>query len=313
MCCNPPQKLRRESWKRYNQLFNRDFWRVPLKEAGCSAVQPRPEQERTEPWHGYQTAHKDFLRRLTLSSFWTQHLLDRGFDEKEIAQKEYKSTPNADALYALADVLFPRYESVWQQIPGFDLDDEGLPYLVVGTGRLIIPIRDHHGEVHGLQVRKREGKPKYAWFSKNGVGGPVFHHNPGDDTLLLTEGPLKADLTSFRTGWRTLSYQGVSCLGKLGEELSRLPTIRRVFVANDADFAVNPAVFAGTQQAVRDLQELGLTPELLVWDTAGSGKDVHPKGIDDFLLAAGGTDGLYRVSASVLSNFPPDLSVRTKL
>lgn len=305
LCQNPPDHLKRDSWRKPSATFNTDFWLIPMSYIGRSPVQTGTQtdsSEPIEPWHNYPAAHQEFLRRLPLSQYWKDDLLRRGFTEEQITERGYRSTPDADGLMDICDLLYERYHTYWTSIPGFDLDPEGYPYLVTGTFRLVIPIRDHHGQIVGMQMRKRTGEPKYAWFSKHGLGGSPYHHNGTGSMALLTEGPLKADLAHYRLGWRTISYQGVSCLGKLGDEMKKIPEVRRVLVANDSDLLTNKSVYIATCNAVDMLADRGLDVALVMWDTHSVHGKPEPKGIDDWLVKPRGP--LYKVPIEALDTYP---------
>lgn len=178
-----------------------------------------------------------------------------------------------------------------------------------GPDGLLIPVRDPHGRIHCQQIRiddadrlDAEGNEqlgKYIWLSASDKGGAspaLFVHTPAPglrppdcSTVLLTEGPLKADVSTVLGATLTLGCTGVGMWREFLPVLAALPTatgqrVKTVRLAFDADCWRKIAV----AEALRDLGEAllaqmaqnGPDVQLLLW------QEKDGKGLDD-LLAAG--------------------------
>src|SRR5262249_52981712 len=124
---------------------------------------------------------------------------------------------------------------------------------------------------------------KYTWASGAGAscGSPV--HVPRGvptpaDTARLTEGELKADLSTCLSGVPTISAPGVGNWHLAVPVLKALGA-RKVFLAMDQDG--KPGTLVAIEKALFGLTRAGFTAELEWWDGKAA------KGIDD-LLALGG-------------------------
>src|SRR5262249_3325977 len=129
--------------------------------------------------------------------------------------------------------------------------------------------------------------PKYTTISSAKHGGPspgaqvhvpLFDGVHGD-TVRLTEGELKADITTALSGLLTVSIPGVAMWRKALPVLQALG-VQRVLLAFDADWRTNPHVAQALGQAAYALVQAGYEVQIEDWAPALG------KGIDD-LLAAG--------------------------
>jgi hypothetical protein len=300
-CCNPPEHLRNPALETFNHHFGMPFWIVfydalgGLPEAGITATQAPT----TERWEGYLRAYHDLHARLELSPDWEAFLLARGFTPPQIERFGYRSLPHD--LGPLVERLHSLYEAHWEQIPGFVYRD-GQPTLI-GAGCLVLPIRDPQGEIAAFQLRSTDaqlaaGRPKYCWLSHNGLLGTPFHFVSGQtETLVLTEGPLKADLLSTCVEHHVLSWQGVSAINQLDQTLPQLPaSIEEAWIANDMDGWYDVAQRIGTDKAMRPVIPVTLgilraikairetTPwrvRVVRWPIKIDRQKPEPKGIDD--------------------------------
>ena len=84
-------------------------------------------------------------------------------------------------------------------------------------------MRDVKGRIQGMQVRLDSAKKrKFRWVSSAGLpegcGAKTWVHLAGDPRplVLLTEGPMKADVIHALTGQTVLAVPGVNSLAQLG-------------------------------------------------------------------------------------------------
>jgi hypothetical protein len=197
------------------------------------------------------------------------------------------------------------YKAIGENVPG--VCPGGKLELSASYENLMIPARDHQGRIVGLRMRRNEPDAsgnRYYWLtSKNGPspGAPCHLSRPmaGCETdsaaLRITEGELKADITSNRTGVKTLSIPGVTSWRKALPIIDELKPAR-VILSLDMDAATNPAVGAAVVRLWDELaQRTGLTATVETWDAA------H-KGIDDALAAEAEVTGLAAFEAIAYVN-----------
>jgi hypothetical protein len=115
-----------------------------------------------------------------------------------------------------------------------------------------------------------------------------LHDGLRGETIRLTEGELKADVATARSGLFTVSIPGVAMWRKALPVLQALRP-QRVLLAFDADWRTNPHVAQALGQAAFALVTAGYEVQVEVWEpTLG-------KGIDD-LLTAGHTPAVQSVA-----------------
>lgn len=145
---------------------------------------------------------------------------------------------------------------------------------------------------------KREAR--YVWFSspnKPGTskteavmrhdgassGSPVHYRNPdimrASGEAILTEGVLKADCIAHYLDRGVIGVAGVGNFPKeFGKELrEKIPELKRVFIAYDADAMRNPQVQLHLDKLRENLQRAGLDVNVLKWE------EQQGKGLDDYL------------------------------
>lgn len=123
---------------------------------------------------------------------------------------------------------------------------------------MLIPTRNMNGEVVGLQVRLDKGDLRYLTVSSKGLPEGATEnisrtHFPLDNpvirnkgAILLTEGPLKADVASYLMGNAIpfMALQGVNNTRDLPSELQSLKKmgVAQIVEAFDMDKIINPNV-----------------------------------------------------------------------
>jgi hypothetical protein len=232
-----------------------DYWLYHL-DAAAPAPRPvldipyHPMTQCADPSaldHGYRA----LLTALPLSSAHRQALRQRGFADTEILRRGYRTFPRTGRA-ALAKQLVERVgAATCAQIPGFYVAerDGRRWWSLAGAAGLLIPVRDLDGHIVALKVRADDPSdgPKYTTISSTKHGGP----SPGaqvhvplssgqhGDTVRLTEGELKADVTTALSGILTIAMPGVSMWSKTLPVLQSLRP-QRVLLAFDADWRTTP-------------------------------------------------------------------------
>ena len=246
--------------------------------------QPLPEVEEN-PLTGVEERHATYtalLQSLTLASDHRENLLSRGLTQEEILQLGYKTTPVL-GFASLAKRL--REKGLYLAgVPGFYKSQGQWTLKIPGRG-ILIPVRDIQGQIQGLQVRlDNVERRKFRWLSSNGLeegcGAKTWVHLAGEPRplVLLTEGPMKADVIHFLTGQTVLAVAGVNSLSQLKPALEKLQAagMEQIMTAFDMDYLVNPHVQNGQENLTHLLEECGIAYGTYLWDP-------RYKGLDDYI------------------------------
>lgn len=250
----------------------------------------RPQQARLpaveeNPLTGVEERHATYtalLQSLTLASDHRENLLSRGLSPEEIHRLGYKTTPVL-GFSSLAKRL--REKGLYLAgVPGFYKSQGQWTLKIPGRG-ILIPVRDVQGQIQGLQVRlDNVKKRKFRWLSSNGLeegcGAKTWVHLAGEPRplVLLTEGPMKADVIHFLTGQTVLAVAGVNSLSQLKPALEKLQAagMEQIMTAFDMDYLVNPHVQNGQENLTHLLEECGIAYGTYLWDP-------RYKGLDDYI------------------------------
>lgn len=243
-----------------------------------------PAQE--YPLTDVETRHATYealLSKLTLAPDHRENLLRRGLTEREIERLGYKTMPVV-GYTSLAKQLHS--EGFYLSgVPGFFRTKDDRWTLVHEQRGILIPVRDADGEIQGLQLRRDDAKKrKFRWVSsaekKDGCQAEGWTHMAGPvrDTMILTEGPMKADIIHALTGKTVLAVPGVNTLTLLQKTLERLEAdgLREVKTAFDMDFTANYHVQNGYNSLLNMIGSMGLRFGTYLWDP-------RYKGLDDYL------------------------------
>lgn len=246
--------------------------------------QPLPEVEEN-PLTGVEERHATYtalLQSLTLASDHRENLLSRGLSPEEIHRLGYKTTPVL-GFSSLAKRL--REKGLYLAgVPGFYKNQSQWTLKIPGRG-ILIPVRDVQGQIQGLQVRlDNVEKRKFRWLSSNGLeegcGAKTWVHLAGEPRplVLLTEGPMKADVIHFLTGQTVLAVAGVNSLSQLQPILKELRAagMEKIMTAFDMDYLTNPHVRAGQENLAHLLDQCGISYGTYLWDP-------RYKGLDDYI------------------------------
>ena len=220
------------------------------------------------------------LSMLTLEPDHRRNLLNRGLTERAIIENGYRTTPIVGEKILAKQLLVSG--QILRGVPGFFTDMNGEWLFVSNKRGILVPVRDIHGRIQGIQIRRDDAeKRKYRWISsseiKDGCGAEGWIHlaGPVSDSILLIEGPLKADIVHCLTGFTVLAVPGVNSLKYLERTLFDLAElgIRRVMTAFDMDFLKNSNVQNGYAELVSILGRIGLGFGTYLWNPDLNGLD----------------------------------------
>jgi len=237
--------------------------------------------------------YRALLDALPLASSHHQALRHRGLVDAEIRRRRYRTLPLQGRAARAKALVASLGTDLCAQVPGFYVAEQGGRrwWSLAGAAGLLIPVRNLDGHIVALKVRadiSGDG-PKYTTVSSTKYGGPSpgapahvpLHEGTRGNTVRLTEGELKADVTTALSGLLTLSTPGVAVWRKALPVLEALQP-QRVLLAFDADWRSNPRVAHALGHAAFALAKAGYEVQIEDWEPALG------KGIDD-LLATGHT------------------------
>lgn len=223
------------------------------------------------------------LEKLSLAQDHRENLVGRGLTDAEIKRLGYKTTPVV-GMSALAKQL--QNEGYYLAgVPGFYRDDSGKWTFVHEKRGILIPVRDISGRIQGLQIRRDNVKKrKFRWVSSvgetDGCSAEGWTHLSGQvrSTIILIEGPMKADVINSLTGLTVLAVPGVNALTQLRTtlEILRDMGLQEIKTAFDMDFALNHHVQNGYRALQSLLNEMNFRFGTYVWDP-------RYKGLDDYI------------------------------
>ena len=271
--------------------------KLGLKDSGPSYEGSNQKQERRTitrpilqeielPLTDIDARHETYaalLGKLSLASDHRENLLSRGLTDEQIRTFGYKTMPVV-GLSALATQL--QAEGYYLGgVPGFYHAQEGAWTFVQERRGILIPARDQDGKIQGLQIRlDKIKKGKFRWISsigkQDGCKAEGWTHMIGNPkpTVLLTEGPLKADVIHYITGQTVIAVPGVNSLKHLKETLEYLKSqgTTKVMTCFDMDYLKNPHVRDGYYNLANILAEVGIEYGTYLWDP-------QFKGLDDYV------------------------------
>lgn len=223
------------------------------------------------------------LAKLSLASDHRQNLLSRGLSPEEIDRLGYRTTP-VIGMAAIAKQL--QYEGYYLSgVPGFYRMENGTWTFISESRGILIPVRDMEGRVQGLQIRRDNvTRRKFRWVSSigkpDGCKAEGWIHISGSirPTIILIEGPMKADIVHFLTGQTVVAVAGVNTLAQLEPVLTTMREggVCRIMTAFDMDMLTNPHVQNGYNNLTGILDSAGFAYGTYVWDP-------KYKGLDDYV------------------------------
>lgn len=250
--------------------------------------QPEPQYtgEIECPVTDIDTRHETYsalLERLSLASDHRENLLSRGLSSEEIDRLGYRTTPvvglSSISKQLISDGLY------LAGVPGFYRAEDGKWTFVHKYRGILIPVRDPDGKIQGLQIRRdKVQKGKFRWVSSvgntDGCKAKCWTHltGPPRKNVILTEGPMKADIIAFLTGQTVLAVPGVNALTELKDSLEYLKAngTEQIMTAFDMDYLSNPHVQSGYYELTRLLSSCGCRFGTYLWNP-------EYKGLDDYI------------------------------
>ena len=223
------------------------------------------------------------LEKLSLAPDHRENLLQRGLTDDEIDELGYKTTPVLG--YASIAAQLQAEGLYLSGVPGFYRNNDGTWTFIHERRGILIPVRDVDGKIQGLQIRRDNvAKRKFRWVSsaekKDGCKAEGWTHLAGavQSEIILTEGPMKADIIHILSGSTVLAVPGVNTLTQLKQALIRLKGngLKEVKTAFDMDFLTNIHVQNGYNGLLRLLGDMGLRYGTYLWDP-------RYKGLDDYI------------------------------
>lgn len=246
--------------------------------AGFSDVQECPLTDIDSRHATYEA----MLSRLTLASDHRANLVSRGLSEEKIITLGYKTTPIVGMKTLAKQLLAEGF--YLSGVPGFYRKDRQWTFIHESRG-ILIPVRDLDGRIQGLQIRRDNAtRRKFRWISSvgkdDGCKAEAWIHIAGKpcEKIILTEGPMKADIVHELTSQTVLAVAGVSALSQLDSVLVQLREkgVRKIMTAFDMDFLTNPHVENGYNNLKRHLTDNGFQYGTYLWDP-------QYKGLDDYV------------------------------
>lgn len=254
-----------------------------------------PEEEPIADIEIRAKAYRSLVDNLELSKEHYDSLINvRGLDESSIRKLDYRTavTVNSKAN-RIADTIRWKEGNVLDGVPGFFELDDGEMTLTTDVGGLLIPIKDLNGNIQSFQIRKDklrfEKEPRFQYLTsggkKGGTRAKTFSHFVGypERSIILTEGPMKADIINFFTNRPVLAIPGVNARKYALEMLEELYSmgVRHVDIAFDMDVFENVHVMSALKKLVEELNQLNFSHRILKWDTKYKGYDDYLKYIND--------------------------------
>ncbi|MBE3579103.1 MAG: DUF3854 domain-containing protein [Caldanaerobacter subterraneus] len=231
--------------------------------------------------------YRAFLDKLTLEHRHLRNLLKRGLSWQETAKNLYKSLPEEpQQRWEICRELIKEGYNL-KGIPGFyQREKDGERYWdFVDYKGFLIPVKDVRGRIQGFQIRldEEEKERKYVWFSsRERLNGTPAHawqgvHGGPSKIVIVTEGPLKADVAHYLSRFTFVSVPGVTAIKGIEVVLKQLGA-EKIYIAFDMDSLTNKAVQKAKEKLEKKLTEAGFVVKTKTWDS-------RYKGIDDYLLA----------------------------
>lgn len=261
-----------------------------LLDSGVQASRERwiPSRNTELPIAPLEVRHQTYSALLSLLELTPDHyenLRKRGLSEEVIYRNQYKST----LAYGFSAIAKKLLDDGFQLagVPGFYQKADGNWALAESNRGFYIPVRTRDGAIQGLQIRLDKAvKRKYRWLSSaefnHGTPASVFCHvaGPEQHTMILTEGPLKADVIYHLSGDSVIAVPGVTSLHHLQPLLLDLQKrgLEKVMTAYDMDLLDNPNVKEANIRLGEMLNSLGIDWGLYYWPR-------EYKGLDDYLLS----------------------------
>lgn len=255
------------------------FWVHHLNGYG-EAIKPKTIAHQEAPHvAAFDTLDKVYTALLAACPLSDEHRDDlveeRGLPAEEVERRQYGSLSysNRELITGTLEDQFGR--ELLLAVPGFFVQerDDKTELSLAGRAGLLIPVRARSGLIRAIKIRadRATEKNRYIWLSSKGFGGaspgaPV--HVPlcdsSTETIRITEGELKADITTALSGMLTISMPGASSWQSI------LPVVveikpKSIQLAFDADKFRNRHVARAQSELFGELKRLGYQVGVLTW------------------------------------------------
>lgn len=292
----PLAQARKEASRQMNLCWlGLDYETTSRMEKESAEIKKREKQQaEIAPIEQRDRTYRGLLNLCTLKEEHLQDLFRRGLTMEDICRLGIKSFPDDPSIGARLSYAGFRLNGV----PGFYRRPHYSWQLIKPINGYLIPQMNLYGFVQGMQIRCFGGNAKYISLSSAGyelgTKSRAFIHVAMHDygtketpEVILTEGPLKADIINTFTGKPVIAVPGVSSLGLLPETLLELKKrgLKQVHVAYDMDLYTNEMVLKNLQKLKAGLSRMDIQYCTMKWDR-------KLKGLDDYLLARNSSEGI---------------------
>ena len=290
LCRRNPASSASEGWERKQTLPDRNgqhYGRWQQRPGAVVAAIPETGGE-TKKRASRKVRNKVYtilLDNLPLTTAAQRQLHQRGINgsEQSVRQFGYLDEERDLAVRAVIDAGLDKHLA---RVPGFYRADNG-DWSIAGPQGIAVPVRDGHGQIIAVKIRADEPKkgPKYVYASSAkhdgpGPGSPVHVplYNAGPvEEVRITEGELKADIATVKSGILTLGLPGVAAFALADPILTKLKP-KQLIISFDADYRKNPVVAKALVAAIEVYRPL-YRVIVETWEPEWG------KGIDDVLAA----------------------------
>jgi len=235
--------------------------------------------------------YTELLHLLSLNEDDLTELKNRGFTENEIQYYGYRSIDSLPEK-KIVEIMIKKFSpSTLKTIPGFyesEVKKAAFIFFKKLKG-IAIPVKNKDGKIIAIKIRtrnKNKNNLRYFYLSstkEGGVGpGAKTHISLPEnikefEVIRITEGELKSDISSSKTGIITFGLPGVGNASKLVENLKHFDP-KTVKIAFDRDLIENENVAYALETLVEKLKSENFDIELEEWDD-------NYNGIDDAIVS----------------------------
>lgn len=259
-------------------------------------TQDKKEGFEPKPIHYLNKVYESFLDLLPLYEYHRENLMNRGLFENTINSKKYRSIPdNYNLRQDICLKLIRKYgNNTLEGVSGFYINRYNKWDFCSPAG-MLIPSRNISREIQGFQIRfdkPKNKKKRYKNFSSAGFykGTKCIPHvhvawNTKEigKRVVITEGPLKADIATQFTNITFLALPGIGALHSELVSILKEMMPYQVDIAADMDILDKIPVQIALNNLKQRLNENSFKYTEKRWENIYlKNKDI--KGVDDYLL-----------------------------
>lgn len=247
-----------------------------------------------KPVEHLDEVYRTLLDMQTLNEEDHSNLLNRGLTDSTIKFKGYKSLPSDfESRKSICNKLENKFDLAG--VPGFFKNKYGYWDMYAPRG-FLIPVRDRSGRIPTMQIRltkpqvtAKGKKIRYKSFSSAGIeygtkANAHVHVAYGRNTeqVVITEGPLKADVSSHLTGLTFFGVPGVAIAHAELVETLKASGVKKADIAFDMDVIEKIEVQKALASLCERLSQNDIEYNIQKWYKLYQ-KNHNIKGIDDYL------------------------------